>query len=752
MLSTFGILAIYFFSGFAALIYQVVWRRLLGLFVGMDVSSVTLVATIFMIGLGAGSLIGGNFAKAISKRLGYLYAFAAIEFLIAASGLMSKPIIYDFLYQSFFHHRLGSQEVFCIVLVTTLVPTFCMGVTLPLLSKAYSRTLKEAIGHISYLYALNTLGAALGAFLTSTILIRNIGYANTLMVAATINVVCAVSALILAKYSKVDSDLEDAQIQLNEDNENQSNLIFWSAVYALSGFTALGLEIVWFRLLNVMLKANSMVFGSLLGLYLLGLGIGTALGARLFARRGCSKATFFLLQAAIPLYAVVFLTLLVNTLGVVPLIGTYFDYFGRYNPVYFDSETIPSSQFFLIFILLPVAMIVPPSVLMGLSFSGLQHLVQRELSGFERRVGILQASNIFGSAIGAGVVGLIFLNYFGTSGTLYFFLAIGFVFLCLSLLKSKVPNPLVIACCVVLVFLLLPNMPDQEKLWSKLHGHFDDKRFIVHEDSSGVAAYTVFDTGARAYIYVNGQGHSEIPYGGLHSVMGLMSAYSHPNPEDVAIIGLGSGDTFFSASSNRNTKNVTCFEILRPEWKCLWKWDSINPYEPLHHLANDKRLKVEFADARNAICNSDKKFDIIQGDPVRPFDSGAGFLNSLEFFQSLKERLKPGGLVFYWSSTARARTTFVSAFPYCIEFGAILVGSNEPIEYNKEKVLQNFKDNSLSHFVDSTEMNEEQMLLETLNSYLGEAKPDPNVLGLNHDLFPRDEFYVPQFKEKIKVD
>lgn len=81
MLSALSILAIYFLSGFAALIYQVVWRKLLGLFVGMDVYSVTLVATVFMLGLGAGSLVGGNFAQAFNKRVNYLYAFAAIEFL-----------------------------------------------------------------------------------------------------------------------------------------------------------------------------------------------------------------------------------------------------------------------------------------------------------------------------------------------------------------------------------------------------------------------------------------------------------------------------------------------------------------------------------------------------------------------------------------------------------------------------------------------------------------------------------------------
>jgi MFS family permease len=751
MLSTLSILVIYFLSGFAALIYQVVWRRLLGLFVGMDVYSVTLVATVFMLGLGAGSLVGGNFAQAINKRVSYLYAFAAIEFLIAASGLMSKPIIYDFLYQSFFHHRLSSQEGFWVVLVTTLIPTFCMGATLPLLSKAYSKTLKEAIGNISYLYAINTLGAALGALITSTVLIRNIGYANTLVVAATVNVVCAVSALFLAHFKKTDGESKETDSQLPIKEEKETSLLFWSIVYTLSGFTALGLEVIWFRLLNVMLKANSMVFGSLLGLYLLGLALGTALGARLFAAKGCSRTTFFLLQAAIPLYAVIYIVVIVNALGTTPLIGTYFDYFGRYNPIYFDSEIMPPKEFFLIFVLLPVTMIVPPSVLMGLSFSGLQHLVQRELKGFERRVGILQASNIFGSAFGAVFVGMVTLNFFGTSGSLYFFLAIGFLFLCCSL-KEKGHNVPVIGFCVVLVLLLVPNMPDQEKLWSKLHGHFDHKSFIVHEDSSGVAAYTPLEAGARAYVYVNGQGHSEIPFGGLHSVMGLISAYLHSNPEDVAIIGLGSGDTFFSASSNRKTKNVTCYEILKPEWNCLWKWGSIKAYEPLHRLANDNRLKVEFADARNAICNSDKKFDIIQGDPVRPFDCGAGFLNSLEFFQALKERLKPGGLVFYWASTARARTTFVNAFPYCIEFGAILVGSNDPIKYNKQEVIQNFKDNCLVSFVEATDMNEEDMLVETLDSYLGTAKADPNVLGLNLDLYPRDEFYVPQLKQEVKLD
>lgn len=755
MLSTLGILSLYFLSGFAALVYQVVWRRLSGLFVGMDVPSVTMVASVFMIGLGVGSLCGGYFSKSINKKLGCLYAFAAIEFFVATSGLLSKPVIYDFLYQSYFHHRLSPDQGFWVVLITTLIPTFFMGATLPLLSRAYAKTLKDAIGNISYLYCLNTLGAGLGAILTSTIFIANLGYGNTLLVAATANVICAIGALCLAQSTKEEPKDESVEAIIIQNDKN--NFKFWCAIYALSGFTALGLEVIWFRILNVMLKANSMIFGSLLGLYLFGLAIGTFWGVKIFSRKAPSAKTFFLLQSAIPLYAVLSLVLLVNNLGSNPALNEFFDFFARYNPVYFDSEKLPATTFFNVFIFLPCVLIIPPTVLMGLSFSALQHLIQSQLANFEKRAGLLQASNIFGSGLGAVVVGMGLLEVFGTSGSLYFFLGIAIIFFCLSF--RGIPNfikqrksQIALSAAALALILLFPYMPSQEKFWCRLHGHFKSENFIVYEDASGVAAYTPLPGTGKAYVYVNGQGHSELPFGGLHTVMGLMSAYLHPNPEDVAIIGLGSGDTFFSASSNRLTKSVTCFEILKPEWHCLWKWNELNSYAPLHNLANDRRLKIEFADARNAISNSQKKFDIIQGDPVRPFDAGAGFLNSLEFFQMLKERLKPGGMVFYWSSTARARTTFVNAFPYCVEFGAILVGSNSPIRYNKNEVLDSFKKNCLAHYIEPTEMNEEVLLNETLDTFNGKANPDPHVLGLNLDLHPRDEFYVPQTESESKVN
>ncbi len=392
-----------------------------------------------------------------------MYAFASIEFFVAVTGLLSKPVIYDFLYQGFFHHRLGPSEGFWVVLITTLIPTFCMGATLPLLSRAYSKTLSEAIGNTTFLYCLNTLGAGLGAILTSMIFIRQVGYANTLLIAATANILCAVGALILANFKKTDPEPAKLESEATQSTGDKQSLQFWCAVYALSGFTALGLEIIWFRLLNVMLKANSMVFGSLLGLYLLGLALGTFIGAKLFAKKAPTRFQFFMLQAAIPLYAVISLVLFVNFLGVDATLREFFDFFARYNPVYFDDEKLPSKTFFMVFIVLPVCMIIPPTVLMGLSFSALQHLAQSEISLFEKRVGILQACNIFGSGLGAVFVGMFLLEIFGTSGSLYFFLAIALIFVSLSVfsgalisISSSARNKLVIVVSVLLLFFFNP--------------------------------------------------------------------------------------------------------------------------------------------------------------------------------------------------------------------------------------------------------------------------------------------------------
>jgi len=182
--------AAFFASGFAALLYQVIWQRLLVLFSGADLYSVTIIVASFMGGMGVGHLAGGHVADRVSPRTS-LFCFAGAELAIALFGFFSRALYYDFLY-----NRLGAAEIpapalALLLFISLLVPTFFMGASLPLLSRALASRLERAASVIGILYGVNTLGAAAGALVSTWVLLPRFGLDGSIRVGVLFNVLCA---------------------------------------------------------------------------------------------------------------------------------------------------------------------------------------------------------------------------------------------------------------------------------------------------------------------------------------------------------------------------------------------------------------------------------------------------------------------------------------------------------------------------------------------------------------------------------
>ncbi len=186
------VFSLFFMSGFAALLYQVIWQRLLVFYTGSDTVSISLIVTAFMSGLGLGYLAGGTLSDRVQPRTNLLF-FVGAEAGIMLFAVASKYILYDFLYIN--APRFGNQPglVYAVVFAILLVPTFLMGFSLPALSKAFrfdSGT--EQARYISLLYFINTLGAAVGAFVTGFFLVRLFGFDRSLWFGVAANGLCAV--------------------------------------------------------------------------------------------------------------------------------------------------------------------------------------------------------------------------------------------------------------------------------------------------------------------------------------------------------------------------------------------------------------------------------------------------------------------------------------------------------------------------------------------------------------------------------
>jgi predicted membrane-bound spermidine synthase len=390
----------------------------------------------------------------------------------------------------------------------------------------------------------------------------------------------------------------------------------------------------------------------------------------------------------------------------------------------------------LLYAVLPILLFFPPTVLMGLSFGFLQRAVHDDpaTSGF--KVGVLQAANIAGNVAGSVVTGLVLLDWLGTAGTLRLLVVAGIGFVAVGLRHYGLRPSIAVPGAVLLV--LVTAFPGNHAFWSRLHG-LDGQPAIFVEDGSGLAG-VVPEERQGLRVSINGKGHSNLPFGGIHSDLGAVPALVHPAPERIAIIGLGSADTAWAAGCRPETETLRVFEIVAPVEDVLRALPKAG-YPFLESFLADPRVTIEIADGRNALAASDEGYDLIEADALRPHSSYAGNLYSREFFELCARRLRPGGLMCTWAPTRRTFRTFVETFPHVIAFerGEILVGSNDPIPIEPDVWRRRLRVPAVVGYLGPVARSVDRVLTTARTVPARPVEEDQ----INRDLFPRDEFLTP---------
>lgn len=709
------LLAVFFASGFAALLYQVIWQRLLAIFSGADVFSVTIIVAAFMGGLGCGNLAGGHVADRVSRArcLGF---FALAELAIGLFALGSKWFYYDLLYGRLGALALPMPALAFLLFLAVVWPTFFMGVSLPLLARGLTSSLAAAARTVGSLYGWNTLGAAAGAFVTTWFLLRRFDVATILQVGAAINLACAASVLPLWRLAG--REVEAAPVSAGSGGDRAPTapvfgLPVWLALYALSGALALSLEIAWFRVLGVAVKSSSFTFGTLLAIYLFGVASGSIVGSRAAVRSAGHPASRFLaLQACIALYAALSLAAFAAGVDRVPLLGGLWSYFDAQEPLGIETalaelaghpfgflaRATPAAGVARLFLglygLLPLALIGLPTFLMGLSFPYLQRAVQTDALFLGRRVGWLQSANIAGSLAGSVLTGFVFLRFLGTPGTFRLLAGLAFVFVALWPLARGVralhPLALGFAACTALAVV---GLPSARVFWAKLHAS-EPESIVFAEDASGISLIRPMQPWRQDapghVVLAGGLELSLIPYGsyeGAHTLMGALPLLLHPHPERVGVVGLGSGDTTFAAGGHPAVKEVETIEIVGSQLEVLRAFRRAHGDPGLERLFSDDRFRFVVGDGRTHLRFDRSKYDVVEADALRPNSAYAGNLYSIEYFALLRRSLRPGGLAVSWLPTARVERTFARSFPHVLLFEGIGIGSETPIRGDPKTLL-----------------------------------------------------------------
>ena len=310
-------LGLFFVSGFAALLYQVIWQRLLVIFLGADIYSITIIVGAFMAGLGIGNLAGGHIADRLTVRgqsLAVRRGRARRGSVRAAQqGDLLRPALYKALVSfrvSRGRHRPVRQSALADVLHGSVAAGSCPGADAKRLGSRDGGRLAVRLEHdggrrwrarhdVVAAPATGTRGCAAG-WRDAERCVRGWGGVACL---AHSRYGAGVPAALLSSRPRA---------RLPRHRDRAFSFPVWALVYGVTGFAALALEIAWFRLLGVMLKSTAFTFGTMLAVYLAGLGLGAAIGAWLVTRSRRPGATFLALQVVL---------LMVTGLSIAALVG-----------------------------------------------------------------------------------------------------------------------------------------------------------------------------------------------------------------------------------------------------------------------------------------------------------------------------------------------------------------------------------------------------------------------------------------------
>jgi spermidine synthase len=723
-----ALFVLFFLSGAAALIYQTAWHRLLGLFAGADTIAAALIVGAFLLGLGIGSLVAGFYADRLSRRAS-LVAFAICEVGIAAFALISPWLYYDVIYRELLPLSSSRAVIFAIVFASLLWPTFLMGCSLPFLSKAVVSQISGSAKLIGWLYGLNTLGAGVGAFVGGWFLIGTFGFDKAVYVGAALNLVVAAGGLLLARGLDltVASPGPKAAIAAPAGDDVVWR---WSLLVFISGFLIVALQIVWYRLVGVLLQSNGYSFSLVLAVFLLGDAAGLLVGARVIDRIADPRRFFFLMQGV------------ATTLA---LCGAWYVYFaigaGLLPSSFVDRDLMsgkPADIAVIVFLLLIV--VLPASFIMGFSFPVVQKAVQRDLDLLGSRVGLVQLANIVGNSMGSLVAGLLLLDMVGTAGTLKLLVAIGLAFALLQLAGPRATRWAYLPAAVLVAGLLF--FPGGDAFWRRLHGLKEEKA-IIAEDKTGLSLLKM--SGAdNGRLYIQGHSQSQLPFTTVHAFLGAIGPLTHDEPKRVLVIGSGTGGTPYAAGLNPATEKVRVIEIVAPVIETLHDYVNEGGRSGIDQLLANKKFEVVVADGRHALAHDAARYDVIEADAILPKTALSGLLNSQEFFRQVRAKLAPGGIYVQWAPTQRSIETFRSVFPYVTMVHPAMIGSDRPIPYAREKVLALLERPEIAAHLKAARVDRDELQkwiedkkIETLNNGQVVAATSPNT-----DFFPRDEYYL----------
>ena len=708
---------LFFLSGAAALVYEVSWSRQVGLVLGNTASSAAIVLGSYFTGLAVGQPLGGRLATRVSPLAGYGLAELAAA---AWAGLVPTLLSGVGTRGSFLEVPDAARAAWCFAVL--MPATIALGATLPFMAEYLARRGKNGERRVPLAYALNTAGGLLGVVAATAFLLVAVGVRGSSYAAAGASAVSGLAALGLSVGCgrRAPSDLRCTNaVEPGVSPE-------WMAIAAVSGFGTLGIEVLYTRMFALVFHNSTYTFGIVVAVFLAGLALGallvTAIGSRVSPRSIVTGAA---------------------ALGAVALAASVVVFVRTTGLEYFTAGTTFAGYLIGAFALVAVV-VLPPVVVLGMVLPA----AFAEARGTGRSVGQLAALNTVAAAAGALTCGLVLAPRVGLWETLGLLVALIGLTAATILFKSGRSGSGLAVCVLTAIAAVVASSgqaqvprPGGEELirrWDTAYGWVEVVR-STKDESLTVRQNLHYRHGSTGRNATREYRQGRLPL------------FLHPRPSDVAFLGLGTGLTATPVVPDQEVERAVIVELIPEVVEAARLLADANL-----GVVDHAKVEVRMDDAQHYLRRTDRRFDVLVADLFVPWESRSGYLYTVEFYESARLRLKPGGLFCQWVALYQVgpddfeliADSFAAAFPYAtLWWGQLdprfpivaLVGGEAPLTLDAAQLAGRFASAGESPGGAGPELRTWEDVPEL---FLGRWPARPSA-ALNTDEHPRLEFRAP---------
>ena len=655
----FGVIACFFLSGLAALLYQTAWLRQFSLVFGTSELAVATVLAAYMGGLALGSAIAGRYAGRVTRPV---LVYGLLEAGIALSAL-AVPLL-SLAARALYAAMLGDQPVppdaaaigqpifyLLVAFVVLAIPTGFMGATLPLLIRYAVRSDREVGPRVALFYATNTAGAVVGTVVAAFVLLPALGLTRTVWVGVAVNALVFVIAAALARGRRDGAPAERSvaaegpssfvaacvvplfrrSVSLRDRLTTvfQAQPAWMLPLMLVSGANAFLYEVLWTRMLAHVIGGSIYAFATMLAAFLTGIAIGGGLAGKVAERRERAAVAFTFTQVAI---------------GVLS-IGVYA----------WMELLIPDERTTYALAVFAVAIMLPATIFIGATLPLAIRVLARNESEATSSTARIYAWNTVGAIIGAILAGFVLIPGLGFEGSIQVAVGVNFMLALWAAVCVARPRPIpvAVACAAIAAVLAVysPERPRAVVLNSAFAVGYPEPPRELYYAVGRSSTVVLLASGANYYLRTNGLPEASIEVRGsppgidTQKWLTALPVAARPDTRNMLVVGFGGGGALEGVPPSVESVDVV---ELEPEViaanRQLAGMRDVDPLE-------DPRFNVVINDARNALRLTDRSYDAIVSQPSHPWTAGASHLFTREFVADVGSHLNEGGVFLQWMNS-----------------------------------------------------------------------------------------------------